>query len=1237
MTLDEELALIRQNKAPAQPDIGNPISPAPAAPDPYADLEPAETGLRAPPTDDAGFADVFGAGWQSETVQTDAWNYKAAGQRALADEMLRRFPIDVRQRILDPLARSPETEWDSLPELVTAEAARLASTSPEAAADWAGYPLSIEAFNQQIDAARKREIDEANAILDQPGGGFAEFLGRSARAVTDQTSLMLLPFGISGSALRTIAGEAVLGAAGEAAVLPREFEVARELDLPEPDALQRIALGAAAGGLLSGALIGLGKTITWARARRAGVQAATPPGANPLAFEGDVDAAEAVLRGGPSVAQASGQQPPPGTLGDVLARTEGRALPGAETLPYNEGAVVRAIVGAESGGNATARNPNSSATGAGQFIASTWLDLIKRNRPDLVAGLTDNQVLALRNDPNISVEMTAIYARENVAKMEAAGVRGIGPGEIYLGHFMGPGGAIRALTSPLDTPITALMSPKEIAANSRIRFGGKTFADFTAGDLRRWAQHKMRDAYDPAALSDLPVYAPTSRGYTGTGQVRAGDEFTIDVQYEVVDLSSLTRASGDLQPRDRSRIASDAWIAETAARLDPAQLMPSPTADRGAPIVGPDNIIESGNGRFGAIERAYARHPDRAQAYRNQIEAAGFAIPEGVQRPILIARRTSELTPEQRKGLVIAAQDSGVATMTPTEMARVTSQALTPQTLGRIDLTKPLNDLGNGDFLRAFVDRLPRSLRNAYYDAGGLLNAAGFRQLREAIFARAWSDPDILARYTETDAGKLKGLIQALEQAAPAWSVLKADIEAGVVRPEMDISAHVLDAIRLIGAAVDLAKVNKSPVAKALEQLLDEVDLLEGRLAPLTVALVKSFWRGSKAAPAEDIASFLTRYAVDAGKAGKVGDMLSTATPRDVLVAINPKTFGSLPEDLGTARGFARPGQAAQQTAEDAAARAAADPGEGFDAGASAPDAIAAAAEIRAALEAPAPGKFQPDPDKAGFPDTRGQGLRFHGSTSEIAALSDQYVGSDKNFYGSGFYTSDAVAITDGYAKAKGAKNGAVYRVDEIGPINALDMEQPVPDWLISDYRQKNDTSGVVDDLFLYAVEEMETNGQTLNLREFYDLMRDLSPEMGMATYDVQEYFDAVSRLIQARGYNALDHIGGLRTKKAPHQVRIYLTPESTLRIQKIDPRNPLGQPTPAPAPAAPSATAPAPAAAVVQSEIDALRGQFDDFEIDMPDGTTVTLRDVLDDLDADNQFDAFVQACAITPTGAAL
>ena len=47
-------------------------------------------------------------------------------------------------------------------------------------------------------------------------------------------------------------------------------------------------------------------------------------------------------------------------------------------------AVVERIIGVESTGNRNAKNSRSSATGLGQFLDETWLDLIRRYRPDLI-------------------------------------------------------------------------------------------------------------------------------------------------------------------------------------------------------------------------------------------------------------------------------------------------------------------------------------------------------------------------------------------------------------------------------------------------------------------------------------------------------------------------------------------------------------------------------------------------------------------------------------------------------------------------------------------------------------------------------------------------------------------------------------------------------------------------------------------------------------------------------------
>lgn len=79
------------------------------------------------------------------------------------------------------------------------------------------------------------------------------------------------------------------------------------------------------------------------------------------------------------------------------------------------------IIGAESGGNPNATNPNSSAAGLGQFINSTWLSTIRQHRPDLVQGKSDSEILAMRSDPALSREMTDAYAADNNAILQKNG------------------------------------------------------------------------------------------------------------------------------------------------------------------------------------------------------------------------------------------------------------------------------------------------------------------------------------------------------------------------------------------------------------------------------------------------------------------------------------------------------------------------------------------------------------------------------------------------------------------------------------------------------------------------------------------------------------------------------------------------------------------------------------------------------------------------------------------------
>src|SRR5262245_46133311 len=64
-------------------------------------------------------------------------------------------------------------------------------------------------------------------------------------------------------------------------------------------------------------------------------------------------------------------------------------------------AVVERIIDVESGGDPNAKNKRSTATGLGQFLDETWLDMIRAHRPDLAKGRNQNEILELRRDAKV--------------------------------------------------------------------------------------------------------------------------------------------------------------------------------------------------------------------------------------------------------------------------------------------------------------------------------------------------------------------------------------------------------------------------------------------------------------------------------------------------------------------------------------------------------------------------------------------------------------------------------------------------------------------------------------------------------------------------------------------------------------------------------------------------------------------------------------------------------------------
>lgn len=392
---------------------------------------------------------------------------------------------------------------------------------------------------------------------------------------------------------------------------------------------------------------------------------------------------------------------------------------------------------------------------------------------------------------------------------------------------------------------------------------------------------------------EVDVHGPQmqDRAFTAAGR-------PIDVRYEVVDARALITSHNDelqvndafpaeLQPRDRTRAASSAQVAQIAGALNPELLGRSATAADGAPIVGPDDIVESGNARALAVRRAYAQQLEGGARYRAWLEQQGYDL-AGIEQPVLIRRRTTELDRKGRRDFTREANTATVATMGTAERAVADAAGLRTDLLELLE-SADLTAVGNRQFVRGFIGGLPESERAGLLTATGELSKGGAERIRNALLAKAYGDADLVARLAEEPESGLGTLGRALADVAPNWSRLAAEIETGAVAPEGDATPALLEAVNAIVDARDKG----NPLHFALGQ----ADLFtQGNTTNLTadgraflVSMLTFDKRGnSRLVGAQRITEILQGYVHAARQQAPGVDMFGTepSRPAELMVAL---------------------------------------------------------------------------------------------------------------------------------------------------------------------------------------------------------------------------------------------------------------------------------------------------------------------------------------------------------------
>lgn len=280
------------------------------------------------------------------------------------------------------------------------------------------------------------------------------------------------------------------------------------------------------------------------------------------------------------------------------------------------------------------------------------------------------------------------------------------------------------------------------------------------------------------------------KNYTGNNIATAigMDGSSYDMAYEVKSLDELIASNdlaygvnplypSELQPRDRTREASRQQIERMAEDLRPELLGESPKLSDGAPIIGMDNVVESGNGRTLAIAKAY--ESGRADEYRAYIEQyaneKGWDI-SGINNPVLVRTR---LTDTDRTQFAKLANESDIAQYSATERAVSDSDRLPDASLLKINNDGSINLDGSMDFVRGFVGSLPKSEQGTVITGDGRLSQEGKRRIESAIMQRTYEDSSLIGRMAENLDDDSKTVLNALLRAAPQLAQLDSLVKQG--------------------------------------------------------------------------------------------------------------------------------------------------------------------------------------------------------------------------------------------------------------------------------------------------------------------------------------------------------------------------------------------------------------------------------------------------------------------------
>lgn len=359
---------------------------------------------------------------------------------------------------------------------------------------------------------------------------------------------------------------------------------------------------------------------------------------------------------------------------------------------------------------------------------------------------------------------------------------------------------------------------------------------------------------------------------------------TYPLRHELVDMDDIKASNtatgainplydAKLQPRDRSRAASQAQIDQVARQMNPDVLaVDFHRIDAGSPILDKNGNVLSGNGRTLALQRAAELYPEQYAAYRAKIKAEAQALgidPAAVDRmknPVLVRRLEGDTDPV---AFAREANSSGVLRMSPLEQAKVDANVLTDKHMLRLhvgegqDIDRALRDPANKPFINDFLKTIPDNERANLLTRSGDLNQMGLYRTKAAIYTKAFpgaAGERMAESMLESLDPEVKSIQNGISAGLPSFSRATSLTRSGQRDPDLDISddfARVVDTYARIKDNPHLTA--NTPAHLLVDKYLGQSSMFDRDLNPQQERLLRHMDSISKKPTA--VRDFLRRYA----------------------------------------------------------------------------------------------------------------------------------------------------------------------------------------------------------------------------------------------------------------------------------------------------------------------------------------------------------------------------------------